>query len=73
MTVSTLDIEELEKYLSRDEAKTIQPLPSLLRETQTTKPVSGRNLIKRAKGLFTPEEADALARRIEESCEQLDD
>jgi len=72
MTVSTLDVEELKKVLFRDEGTTVRPASNSLKETPT-KPVSGQDLIDRAKGLFTPEEADALARRIEESCEQLDD
>jgi len=73
MTVSTLDVEELKKYLSSDQAKTGEPLPNCLKETETPKPVSLQDLFDRAKELFTPEEAEALARRIEEGREQLDD
>jgi hypothetical protein len=72
MTVSILDVEELKKVLFRDETETVRPASNRLKETPA-KPVSGLDLVERAKGLFTPEEADALAHRIEESCEQLDD
>ena len=72
MTVSALDVEELKKVLFRDVAATSQTMSNRLKESPT-EPISGQELIKRAKGLFTSEEADALALHIEESCEQLDD
>ena len=70
MTTSVLDVEELKKHLSDDKSVSAA---SLSNKMTSEKPVSGQDLIERAKGLFTPEEANALGHRIEESCEQIDD
>jgi hypothetical protein len=40
---------------------------------EPTKPLSGRELIARIENLFTPEEAESLARRIEEGRAQMND
>jgi hypothetical protein len=72
MTTSLLDVEELKKFLPSDLAATVEATPIRLRETPITKPVSIQELMDRAEGLFTTEELDALARRIDESCERID-
>lgn len=70
MTTSILDPEDLLKKLTGE--KVISPI-ALMDEVLSGGPVSGQDLIDRVKELFTPEEAEALARRIEEGREQAYD
>jgi hypothetical protein len=70
MTTSILDSEELLKKLTG--GKGISPVTAIDKVTQD-KPVSVQDLFDRVKELFTPEEAEALARRIEEGREQAYD
>ena len=70
MTTSILDAEELLKKLTGD--KGISPIAQT-DEVPLGGPVSGQDIIDRVKELFTPEEAEALARRVEEGREQAYD
>ena len=70
MTTSILDPEELLKKLNGE--KNISSAAPIDRVTQD-KPVSVQDLFDRVKELFTPEEAEALACRIEEGREQAYD
>jgi len=70
MTTSILDVEELKKHISGVKDVSVVLLPA---KAGLKKPVSGQDLIDRVKELFTPEEAEALARRIEEGREQAND
>jgi hypothetical protein len=70
MTTSILDPEQLLKQLSRDgSASSVVPSDKIAQ----VQPVSVQDLFDRIKELFTPEEAEALARRIEEGREQAYD
>jgi hypothetical protein len=74
MTTSVIDLENLKKHLPADVAAEVWSWSSApSKDVDTHKPVSGAELVRRVAGLFTPEEAEALGRRIEESCEQIDD
>ena len=73
VTTSILDENEIARLIkAMDPATPLGSIPPAT-ESPEAKPVSLAELAERAKGLFTPEEAEALARRIEESCERLDD
>jgi len=69
---SILELESLKKHLPVDFTEAPRVLAEPANLEPEPKPVSGPELVRRAVGLFTPEEADALGRRIEESCEQVD-
>jgi len=70
MTTSILDPENLLKKLTGE--KGISPTAQT-DGVPLGAPVSGQDLIDRVKKLFTPEEAEALARRIEEGRGQAYD
>jgi hypothetical protein len=63
MTLGTLEIKKAKKGL-----KTLS-----ITSSPTRRPMSGKELILRLKGLLSVEEADRLERNINESCEQIDD
>jgi hypothetical protein len=67
MTTSILDAEELLKKLTGENA--VFPAAQV-DDVSSARPVSGQDLINRVKELFTPDEAETLARRIEEGREQ---
>jgi hypothetical protein len=71
VTTSIINVEEMKKILPPEYATELAS--AFLASEENGEPVSLRDLMDRAKGLFTPEEAEALGRRIEESCEQIDD
>ncbi len=70
MTTSILDAEDLLKKLTG--LKDVSP-KATTEKIALGSPVSGQDLINRVKELFTTEEAEALARRIEEGREQAYD
>jgi hypothetical protein len=70
MTTSILDPEELLQKITGEKGITA---PATSDQLVPGKPVSLQDLFDRAKELFTPEEAEALARRIEEGREQAYD
>ena len=63
-------MEDLLKKLS---GKKVLLPPAQPGDSTPAKSVSGQDLIDRVKELFTPEEAEALARRIEEGRERAYD
>jgi hypothetical protein len=63
MTLGTLEIKKAKKGLKT---------PSIT-SSPVRRPMSGKEVILRLKGLLSVEEADRLERNINESCEQLDD
>jgi hypothetical protein len=69
MTTSILDVEDLLKTINGEKAISPAPMSGIGSEA----PVSVQELFNRAKEIFTPEEAEALARRIEEGREQAYD
>jgi len=70
MTTSILDPEQLMKQLANEGmVSSFAPADKVVSD----KPVSVQELFDRAKMLFTPEEAEALARRVEEGREQAYD
>jgi hypothetical protein len=70
MTTSILNSEDLLKKLAGE--KGISPTVQT-DEVPSGGPVSGQDLVNRIKELFTPEEAENLARCIEEGREQAYD
>ncbi len=70
MTTSIVDGDEILKQLSGEKC-----IPSVVSSEKfgPESPVSLKDLFDRARELFTPEEAEALARRIEEGREQAYD
>jgi hypothetical protein len=71
VTTSILDFEKLKKHLPPELAAELPVAPPVSPESQ--KPVSMQDLLDRARTLFTPEEAENLARRIEEGRAQAHD
>jgi hypothetical protein len=72
VTTSILKAEELKRFLPVDLAQDLPDANSSETE-EPTKPLSGRELIARIESLFTSEEAESLARRIEEGRAQMND
>jgi hypothetical protein len=72
VTTSILKAEELKKFLPVDLAQDF-PDAKLSEAEEPTKPLSGQDLIARIESLFTPEEAESLAPRIEEGRAQMND
>jgi hypothetical protein len=58
----------LEMKKAKKGSKTLSITSSSIR-----RPMSGKEVILRLKGLLTVEEANRLERNINESCEQIDD
>jgi hypothetical protein len=72
VTTSILNPTKLKKFLPVDLAKDL-PDASVSEAEEPIEPLSGRELIARIQSLFTPEEAESLARRIEQGRAQMND
>jgi len=72
VTTSILNAEELKRFLPLDLSQNL-PDTDASEIAEPAKPLSGRELIARIDQLFTSEEAESLARRIEEGRAQMDD
>jgi hypothetical protein len=70
VTTSILNFENLREHLPPEFAATLPDLPSLPR---SEKPLSMQEFLERAQSLFTPEEAEELARRVEEGRAEAHD
>lgn len=69
MTLSALQIKKVRKYLSSTNVD-VEVLGS---GSRAKRPLSGKALAQRFKGLLSKKEADLFERNIQESCEQIDD
>ena len=63
MTLATLEIKKSTKGLKT---------PAIV-SSRMSRPMSGKVLILRLRGLLNEDEANRLERNINESCEQIDD
>ncbi len=69
MTLSSLEINEIQRYL---EGSPRVSKPTMSSTASAPKPLTGKELVERLAGLLTSQEADELERHINESCEQID-
>jgi len=73
MTLGTVEIEKVQKYLENP-GKGLDALNLAFAQTdQKESPVSGKTLARRLKGLLSKEKAEHLEQQVNESCEQIDD